>query len=216
MTTPERTPKAPRGRPDRPDKPGRAIVALRVAALGAVTAAAAFTAALFAFGRADRAARSDVIVVLGARAYADGQPSEALRERVETAAALFHQGFGRALMLSGGVDPSGVSEPRVMAEVAAAAGVPRDAMVLDETGVNTAATVRAVALEARRRGWGSALFVSHDYHLARIAWLAARAGIASTTAPADEGETPLRGKPLYVLREFASWAAMLTGASRWL
>ncbi|HEU4408435.1 MAG TPA: YdcF family protein [Polyangiaceae bacterium] len=204
MTLSERPPPARRWRP-----------ALGALGLGALAAAAAFTCALFAFGRADRAAPSDVIVVLGARAYADGQPSEALRERVETAAALFHRGLGRKLMLSGGVDASGVSEPRVMAEVAARAGVPRAAMVLDETGVNTAATVRAVAREARREGWRSALFVSHDYHLARVAWLARREGVEATTSPADEGDTPLRGKPLYVLREFASWAVMLSGTRGW-
>lgn len=200
----ERLAPAPRRRP-----------AFRLALFGGAAAAAAFACAILAFGRVDRAAPADVIVVLGARAYADGRPSEALRERVETAAALYRRGFGRRVMLSGGVDPSGVSEPRVMAEVAAEAGVPRAAMVLDETGANTAATVRAVARGARREGWRNALFVSHDYHLARVAWLASSAGVEATTSPADEGDTPLRGKPLYVARELASWAVMLSGARGW-
>lgn len=186
----------------------------RVLTFGALATAAAFTCTLVAFS-VDRAAPADVIVVLGARAYAEGAPSDALRHRVEAAVALYHRGFGRTLMLSGGVEPSGLSEPRVMADVAERAGVPRSAMVLDETGVNTAATVQAVSREARLHGWRSALFVSHDYHLARIAWLAWREGVEATTSPADEGDTPLRGKPFYVLREFASWAVMLTGTRAW-
>ena len=199
--------------PPRPGRVARLRPALRIAVAGA-TAAAALAAAILAFGRADRAAPADVIVVLGARVYPDGRPSEALRERVETAAALYRRGFARRVMVSGGVDPSGVSEPEVMAAVAAAAGVPRSALVLDATGANTAATVRAVAREARREGWRSALFVSHDYHLARIAWLAAREGIEATTSPADEGDTPLVGKPLYMARELASWAVMLVAWHR--
>src|SRR5262245_19303781 len=98
MTSPERPPKAPRRRPS-----------LCALGLGAFATAAAFACAICAFGRVDRAVPADVIVVLGARAYADGQPSDALRHRVETAAALYHRGFGRKLLLSGGVDPSGVS-----------------------------------------------------------------------------------------------------------
>ncbi len=200
---------------ERPPPAPRRRAPLRVAALGALATVAAFGVAVLTFGRADRAAPADVIVVLGARAYPDGRPSDALRQRVETGAALYRRGLAPRLMLSGGVDPSGVSEPAVMAHVAARAGVPRSAMLIDETGANTAATVRAVAREARREGWSSVLFVSHDYHLARVAWLAAHAGIAAGTAPADESEAPLLGKPLFMLRELASWAVMLSGTHRW-
>jgi uncharacterized SAM-binding protein YcdF (DUF218 family) len=176
-------------------------------AIAVASGSLAFALFLVAYGRAARAARADVIVVLGARAYADGRPSGALRDRVETAAALYARGFGGRVMVSGGVDPSGVSEPEVVAAVALAAGASRAALVLDKTGANTAATVAAAAAEARRRGWRSALFASHDYHLARVARLAARAGLAASTATAVEARGPLRAKPLFVARELAARVA---------
>jgi vancomycin permeability regulator SanA len=161
---------------------------------------------IHAFGLTDYRRPADAIVVFGARAYADGTPSEALRERVETAAALYHEGLAPRLIMSGGVDPSGVSEPRVMRAVAIEAGVPPSAIVEDELGETTEASIDSAQALAARHRLGSVLAVSHYFHLARIKLLAERRALRCFTVPADEGPTLLRGTPYYVLREAAALA----------
>lgn len=176
---------------------------------GAAGIAAAGLAALLhihAFGLTDYRRPADAIVVLGARAYANGQPSEALAERVMTGVALYRAGLAPRLVMSGGVDPSGVSEPEVMRAVAVAAGVPASAIVLDEQGVSTEASVESVGALAERMEIRRVLAVSHYFHLARIKLLAERRGLRCFTVPADEGATRLLGTPYYVLREAAALA----------
>lgn len=176
-----------------------AAAALGIAALGAVLH-------IHAFGLTDYRRPADAILVFGARAYADGTPSEALRERVETGAALYRAGLAPLLILSGGVGPNGVSEPRVMRAVAMAAGVPAEAIVEDELGVSTEASMSSLEVIAERRGIRRVLAVSNYFHLARIKLLAERRGLRCFTVPADEGETRLLGTPYYVLREAAALA----------
>jgi hypothetical protein len=78
---------------------GRAVPALAVC-LGCV---ALFPLAqMFCFGKTDYRRPADAIVVLGARAYADGRPSQALADRVRTACRLYHDGLARTLIFSGG------------------------------------------------------------------------------------------------------------------
>jgi uncharacterized SAM-binding protein YcdF (DUF218 family) len=90
-----------------------------------------------------------------------------------------------------------------MRELARRAGVPDEAIIEDEQGKNTAATVRDVSAIARERGLGSVLAVSHYFHLPRVKLLFERSGLSCFTVPADEGETMLLGTPYYVLRETA-------------
>lgn len=154
----------------------------------------------------DYARPADAIVVFGAAVWSDGRPSDALRDRTETALALYRRGLAPVLVFSGGHGPGApISEPEAMRQMALAAGVPASAIVLDETGLNTAATVAAVAELARARGWQRVMMVSHDYHCARIKLACARQGLAAYTVPAVE-PLPLAGKPYYVFRELVAMA----------
>jgi uncharacterized SAM-binding protein YcdF (DUF218 family) len=91
-----------------------------------------------------------------------------------------------------------------MAEIARAAGVPDEALVLDETGRTSADTLRAVERLATERGWRRVLLVSHDYHLARLHLLAGGLPFETRTVPAVE-TVPWPSKPLAVLREVVAW-----------
>jgi uncharacterized SAM-binding protein YcdF (DUF218 family) len=159
-------------------------------------------------GLTDYRRRADAIVVLGARVYADGTPSEALAERVLTAASLYREGLAPRLVVSGGTGESGHSEARVMRAIAMRAGVPAEAIIVDPDGVSTEATADNFEAIARRHGIRTVLAVSHYHHLPRIKLLFTRRGLPCFTVRADEGETLLRGTPYYVLRETAalSWA----------
>lgn len=159
-------------------------------------------------GLTDYRRPADAILVLGARVYADGRPSEALWERVQTGVSLYHQGYAKRLIMSGGIGEGGHSEPRVMRNLAVQAGVPGEFILEDELGINTEATVRNLEGIEKLHGMRTVLAVSHYHHLPRIQLLCARRGLRCYTVPADEGSDLLRKTPYYVLRETVAlvWA----------
>lgn len=160
-----------------------------------------------ATGATDYRAPADAILVLGARVHPDGRPSGALADRTRTAVALHQAGWAPLLVLSGGHGAGApVSEPAAMAALCREAGVPAEALQEDPTGLTTADSIATLARLARERGWREVLVVSHDYHLARIRLLAARAGLRVRTVPARETHPP-RWKVLATAREVPAYLA---------
>ena len=159
---------------------------------------------LFAtFGRTDYRRPADAVVVLGARAYADGRPSHALADRVRTACRLYREGLAPYLLLSGGPGDGVTHEPEAARALAVAEGVPPEAILLDREGLSTGATARNAARIAEERGWGSVLVVSHGYHLPRVDLACRRAGLRAYTVPAHENRRLAR-LPYYAAREVAA------------
>ena len=111
---------------------------------------AAFCFAIFpvlqcvGFGKTDYRRTADAAVVFGARAYADGHPSDALADRVRAACQLYQQGLVGRLIFSGGPGDGAVHETESMRRMALGLGVPDSAILRDEAGSNTAATLRNV------------------------------------------------------------------------
>ncbi len=147
---------------------------------------------------------ADCIVVYGARVYADGTPSLALADRVTTGVGLWRAGRGRYLVMSGAVDPGGVSEPDAMKKLAVEEGVPVDVIVLDPTGADTWRSGVGVSRLCAERGWRTSVSVSHYFHLLRIQMSARRAGLATCTSPARMTRRLVR-EPYFVLRECAAF-----------
>jgi uncharacterized SAM-binding protein YcdF (DUF218 family) len=152
------------------------------------------------FGLTTYARRSDAIVVFGARAYADGTPSDALSDRVREGVRLYLAGLAPRLIMSGGPGDGTISEPQAMQRLAESLGVPRNAITQDPRGLNSAATINT----CRDLGITRIMAVSHFYHLSRIKLLADRAGVTVYTAPSPQGR-PLRALPVFVAREVAAW-----------
>jgi uncharacterized SAM-binding protein YcdF (DUF218 family) len=183
-------------------------------ALTFLAALAAFPVAqMYCFGQTDYRRPADAIVVFGAKANADGTPSWALDDRTRAAIALYKANLAPLLIFSGGPGAGISSEPQVMRNVALAEGVPWSAIVLDEQGLNTDATVDNTAAIFKARGIKTALAVSHDYHLPRIKMTYERAlagtGIAVYTVPAKE-KWPLTARPYFMAREVvALWVYYL-------
>jgi vancomycin permeability regulator SanA len=170
-------------------------------------------AQMLCFGTTDYRRKADAIVVFGARAYADGTPSQALGDRVNTAIELYRQKHAPLLIFSGGLGDGILSEPAVMRSQAVAAGVPESAILLDEAGLNTDATVQATTDIFKARQIKKALAVSHAYHLPRVKMAYARAlagrDVEVFTVPARE-PYPLTRKPYYMAREVvALWVYYL-------
>lgn len=123
----------------------------------------------------------DAIVVFGAAVW-DSGPSTALTLRTQHGVELYHRGLAPVVVCSGGIS-AGRSEPRVMAGLMMAGGVPASALVLDEAGVNTRATVRSIRTLGDGR-WRTVLVVSSPYHMLRIVEECRRQGIEALSCSA--------------------------------
>ena len=131
---------------------------------------------------------ADGIVIFGARAYANGAPSPALRYRVERALELYRQGFAPRLFLSGGPGDGAFHEVDVMASMLIQQGVPDTALIRDEGGWSTQLTVDHAAEHFGAQA--ELLAVSQAFHLPRIELTFARAGLDVRTVPAQSSRYP--------------------------
>ena len=164
---------------------------------------------MICFGKTDYRRHADAIVVFGARAYADGTPSQALADRTRTACKLYQQGYARTLIFSGGPGDGAVHEVESMRRFAVAMGVPERAILLDYNGFNTEHTVDNTAAMFRDRHIATVMAVSHFYHLPRVKMTYRRAGWEVYTVPAEEA-WPLSSIRTLMTREIvALWAYYL-------
>ncbi|APR75510.1 SanA protein [Minicystis rosea] len=191
-----------RGAPPLPSSRRRNLV--RLAAAGAMILALPVVR-MVTFGPTRYERGADCAVVFGARVWNDGTPSNALADRVDESIRLYQAGRVRRLVMSGGIDRrNGHSEPEVMRARAESAGVPREAILLDEEGVDTASTVRNVAGLLKKEGLASALVVTHYYHEPRAKMLFDRAGVRAFTVPATMRRRLLK-EPYFIAREIAAF-----------
>lgn len=164
--------------------------------------------------RVDEARRVDAIVVLGCAVWPGGVPSPALAARTEHAIALYREGYASHLILTGGVGDYAPAESEVMRRLAAAAGVPADALVLEGDSHSTEENLRNAKQLMDRFGWRTALVVSDPFHLFRAGTIARDLGMEVYTSPARNSPTytipSLRVR--YTLRE--AWAVVWYYATR--
>jgi len=155
------------------------------------------------FGKTDYRRPADIAVVLGARVYADGRPSDALADRVRTACKLYHDGTVKKLLFSGGPGDGSIHETEGMKRMAIQLGVKPEDILLDPHGVNTQATVKNTEAIFQQLHASRVLVVSHFYHLPRIKLAYHRDGREVYTVPAKESYL-LRQMPFNMAREVAA------------
>ena len=149
------------------------------------------------FGQVDRARRADVIVVLGARVWPSGRPSDALTRRTLHAVKLYKEGLAAAIVFSGGLGTHPPTEAQAAARLAMDQGVPPEAIVLEEESHSTEDSAFLVSEIMRARGWQTAIVVSDAYHLWRAKLLFGKAGIEAYPSPAHDERYPL-SKRMYL------------------
>lgn len=188
----------------------RGLAALTGAAAAALVAPQAYARASSLGDRhpvaSDAFRRADAALVLGARVWPDGRPSRALRQRVATAATLYHRGLVEHLLLTGaGHNREGLDEPASMARAALELGVPESALLRDPSGHDT----RASALNAREHlGVASVIVCTQEFHLPRAMWLCRTAGLQ--VQGAYPPVLPHRHTAVGYVREIpATWKAAL-------
>lgn len=130
----------------------------------------------------DRLEHVPVAIVLGASVKNDGTPSDALRDRVDTAADLFHRGIVDGILMSGDDGKFNVNEIKAMVAAAREDGVPEQAIQTDGHGYRT--------YESCKRahdvyGIGHAIVVTQRFHLGRALFLCNRLGVYATGMAAD-------------------------------
>jgi uncharacterized SAM-binding protein YcdF (DUF218 family) len=158
---------------------------------------------MFFFGKTDYRRKAEVIVVFGAGVFPDGTLSDALADRVRTACDLYHKGYSKKLLFSGGPGPGEIHEVKAMLRYAVSLGVPENAVMLDRNGLNTFATVRNTQRMLGQINARTVLAVSHFYHLPRIKMPYHREGLEVYTVPAKERYT-LTAMPYLMAREVAA------------
>ncbi len=136
-----------------------------------------------AYGHAQRPARGDAIVVLGARVLPNGRASNALRERVAQAVALYKAGLAPVIICTGGVGDFPPAESVVAAELARKLGVPRTQVLAEDESVSTRQNARFAARICRAHGWKRVILVSQPYHLLRARLLFEREGLSTSASP---------------------------------
>jgi uncharacterized SAM-binding protein YcdF (DUF218 family) len=155
------------------------------------------------YGRRDEARTADAIVVLGAAQY-NGHPSPVLEARLRHAVELYRDGRAHTLIMTGGQAPGDtVSEAVVSRRWAERHGVPRDAILVETTGMTTRESMRAVAALMHARGLKSAVMVSDPFHMLRLKLLARQMGVKGYTSPTQS--SPISRNPAeerkFLLRE---------------
>jgi len=135
-------------------------------------------------------------LVLGAEVYPNGHPSPALVNRLDTSIQLYRAGKVRALLMSGG---NGSVETSAMRRYALAAGVPDEAIKLDDGGVRTLSSCQRArdVFHASR-----VTVISQAEHLTRAVYICDKLGLDAIGVVAPDFPGPALWT--YRLRERAA------------
>ena len=156
---------------------------------------------------ADSAPGRRVAIVFGAEVKRDGTPSTVLRDRIETAVALYKTGRVEKLLMSGDNRFVNYNEPEAMRQYALKLGIPDSDIVLDYAGRRTYDTCyRAKEIF----GVHSAILVTQRFHLPRALFLCKAFGIDSAGVNSDNYYYLKRLRLYWNVRElFASFQSLL-------
>lgn len=142
---------------------------------------------------------ADCALVLGARVFADGSPSDILRDRLDEALAAYASGRVTRIVVSGDHRYASYDEPNAMRAYLEAHGVPPERIFMDHAGFDTYSSVwRAKHVFGASR----VVVVTQRYHLSRAVWVARQLGMDAEGRAADHHL--YRGMPWYAAREVVS------------
>ena len=131
----------------------------------------------------DQARPAESIVVLGAAQY-DGHPSPVLRARLDHAVDLWNRHMAQIVILTGGRGSGDTtSEAAVGRSYVKKHGVPDTAILLENEGRTTRASLIAVSRMLSDRGMKTAILVSDPFHMLRLWILSRRFGFTPYTSP---------------------------------
>jgi uncharacterized SAM-binding protein YcdF (DUF218 family) len=129
-------------------------------------------------------------IVFGSAVHEGREAGPGIRRRVDAAATLFEEGNIDRLILSGGIgEGNALSEAKVMEEEAMEHGVPKEAIILEESSTSTWENIKFA--HALAKNCDLVLAVSDRYHLARIRIAAIRQHLDIMLYPSASVSDPL-------------------------
>ena len=170
----------------------------------------------------DTAQYADAIIVLGSKVYPGGRPGGSLYARIQHAIALYKAGYAPYMIFCGGVGDNPPSEAEVMRRIAADAGIPASAMILEDQSHSTEDNLGNAKTLMHERGLKSAIIVSDPFHLYRAEIMARDLGIQAYGSGANN--SPNYARPLdrtyYTAREAIAlvwyYGIRVVGEPTWL
>jgi uncharacterized SAM-binding protein YcdF (DUF218 family) len=126
----------------------------------------------------------DAAIVLGATVAPDGSPSPAMVRRVARAVELARGNPSAHLLMSGGPVRHPVPEARIMRELAVAAGIEPNRVLIEDRSRNTIGNALYSRPIIRRHGWTRLLLVTDACHIPRSLYVFRRFGLTVGPAPA--------------------------------
>lgn len=134
--------------------------------------------------------------MLGAAVRAEGQPSLALRRRVEHAVELADERPEALLVFTGGLGIHAPPEAEVMAALARAAGIGAERIHLEDRATNTAESARLTARLLREvaPGFGAVTLVTDAYHQRRSRFAFRRMGVQAGSSSPKSSPRPTPGR----------------------
>jgi len=111
--------------------------------------------------------KTDAALVLGSKVEPGGKPSVRLKARLDRTVELYKQGCFPLIIASGGHGIEGYPEGTVMKEYLVAQGVPAEAIIADNEGVDTWSSAKNTAAILQERGGSSVFVVTQYFHLPR-------------------------------------------------
>ncbi|MBB6217739.1 uncharacterized SAM-binding protein YcdF (DUF218 family) [Anaerosolibacter carboniphilus] len=144
---------------------------------------------------------SDVIIVLGAHLWGD-QPSPLLRYRLDQAVALYRQGYGKYIIVSGAQgDDELATEAYAMAAYLMRHNISKDIIYLEENSYSTYENMKYSKEIMDREGFQSAVIVTNTFHVYRALEIGKHFSIPVSGSPAKMHPSMLT-KLKYYVREF--------------
>lgn len=146
-----------------------------------------------------------VALVFGGGIYADGSLTPMLRDRVDTAIALYRAGKVRKLLMSGDNRVADYDEPGRMYDYALSQGMPASAVARDYAGLRTYdSCFRAGAIFGVR----GAVLVTQRFHLVRALYTCRALGIDAVGLVAD--------RQAYGNESYYEWREAAATLAAWL
>lgn len=132
---------------------------------------------------------ADAIVVFAGGVGESGKLGTGMQERVSQAVALYKAGFAPHVILSSGYVFT-LHEAEIMKGIAIGAGVPAEAIVLEEHAATTYENVTFTHRILAEQGWKRVLLVSSPYHMRRalMTWRHAAPDVSVTPTPVPQSE----------------------------
>lgn len=141
----------------------------------------------------------EVALVLGARVWPDGEPSDALEDRLEAARQLYADGKVSKVLVSGDHGAPEYNEVQAMRDWLVKRGVADGHIFMDHAGFRTHDSMQRAAhiFQVKR-----AVICTQRFHLPRSVWLARQAGVDAVGLVADR--RVYRARRFNATREFAA------------